>query len=163
MKKIFVSCIFFPVFAIAQTTEMVGPSVPADFYLQQQIQAVDMEQGRLYREQQDRLAKENALREQQARQVAQEKARAQAAAAKRQAAIDAERAQWRTADREAYIARKAAEAKLAEEQVKTEIGRQKAITDVIQSEADATRNVSEGERDLRKGIGEGAKKVSWWK
>jgi hypothetical protein len=40
--------------------------------------------------------------------------------------------------------------------------REDASTDVVQSRADATRNVSEGERDLRSGMGKGAAKSGGW-
>jgi hypothetical protein len=50
---------------------------------------------------------------------------------------------------------KAAKAKRADDYIDQDLGRQKAQTDVIQSEADATRNVSKGAQDMMTGVGAG--------
>jgi len=50
----------------------------------------------------------------------------------------------------------AARAARAKEYVDADLAKQKAETDVIQSNADATRNVSEGMKELQTGIGKGA-------
>jgi hypothetical protein len=50
----------------------------------------------------------------------------------------------------------AARAARAKEYVDADLAKQKAEADVIQSNADATRNVSEGMKELQTGIGKGA-------
>lgn len=60
---------------------------------------------------------------------------------------------------------KRARAARADEYVTQELNREKAATDAVQSSADAARNISEGEKELRSGIGKGAeaKGKSWFK
>ncbi len=59
----------------------------------------------------------------------------------------------------------AAKAARANEILDAELAEKKASTDVIQSNADATRNVSEGTKELQTGIGKGAEAAggSWFK
>ena len=67
--------------------------------------------------------------------------------------------------READLAMKKAKAKRADDFAQSELNREKAKTDVIQSEADATRNISEGSKNLQTGQGQGAAKANsgWFK
>jgi len=67
--------------------------------------------------------------------------------------------------READLAMKKAKAKRADDFAEQALNREKAQTDVIQSEADATRNISEGSKNLQTGQGQGAAKANsgWFK
>lgn len=67
--------------------------------------------------------------------------------------------------READLAMKKAKAKRADDFAQQELNREKAKTDVIQSEADATRNLSEGGKNLLTGQGQGAANANsgWFK
>jgi hypothetical protein len=64
--------------------------------------------------------------------------------------------------RRAALEKEKARAKRSNEYIDQELKREGAVTDVVQSQADATRNVSQGEKDLRSGIGKGAAKSGWF-
>ncbi|MBK7491750.1 MAG: DUF5384 family protein [Nitrosomonas sp.] len=68
-------------------------------------------------------------------------------------------------ERKLELQRKSKRANREDDFIDQELNRGKAVTDVIQSEADATRNASEGARDLMKGVGQGAanKNKDWFK
>ena len=59
-------------------------------------------------------------------------------------------------ERKADLATKRARADRANDYIDKELSREDAKTDVIQSGADANRNIGEGARELMKGIGKGA-------
>lgn len=61
-------------------------------------------------------------------------------------------------DRKADIATKRARADRSNDYIDRELSREDAKNDVIKSNADANRNLSEGGRDMMKGIGKGAAK-----
>lgn len=61
-------------------------------------------------------------------------------------------------ERRIEIAEKKAKAARVNEFLDQDLNRQKAQTDVVQSEADSTRNLSEGAKDMMKGVGKGAEK-----
>jgi hypothetical protein len=61
-------------------------------------------------------------------------------------------------ERRIELAEKKAKAARVNEFLDQDLNRQKAHTDVVQSEADATRNISEGAKDMMKGVGKGAEK-----
>jgi len=68
-------------------------------------------------------------------------------------ALEMEQTRVKVEETKAMSAARAARAK---EYVDADLAKQKAETDVIQSNADATRNVSEGMKELQTGIGKGA-------
>lgn len=61
-------------------------------------------------------------------------------------------------ERRIELAEKKAKAARVNEFLDQDLNRQKAHTDVVQSEADSTRNLSEGAKDMMKGVGKGAEK-----
>ena len=67
-------------------------------------------------------------------------------------------------DRRLSLQEKKARADRANEYIDADLNREKARTDVVQSEADATRNVSQGQKELMTGAGKGAeaKGKSWF-
>lgn len=67
-------------------------------------------------------------------------------------------------DRKLSLQEKKARADRANEYIDVDLSREKARTDVVQSEADANRNVSQGQRELMTGAGKGAeaKGKSWF-
>lgn len=89
--------------------------------------------------------------------VANAKAKANAKAIENKIAYD-EDADLRKAEKDAKIAKFKAEAKLAERAQDVELKRYEAGTDVIQSSADATRNISIGKKNKMTGEGDGSAK-----
>ena len=95
----------------------------------------------------DRLA---LMRERQARE---EKERA------RNRAFEDEQRRLDLMDRKADIAARRARADRSNDYIDRELSREDAKTNVINSNADANRNLSEGSRDLMRGIGKGAERT----
>jgi hypothetical protein len=77
-------------------------------------------------------------------------------------ALEMEQKRAKVEETKAISAAKAARAK---DYVDADLSKQKAETDVIQSNADANRNISEGAKELQTGIGKGAEAAgkSWFK
>jgi hypothetical protein len=127
--------------------------------LQQQIDAVDRVN------QADIAAREQQQRQMQSEQrLAQQKrdAEIQQAKAHNQAYEDQER-ELQLEEQKTKLAVMKAKANRANDYIDQELNQEKAKTDVIQSDADANRNISQGEKSLMGGVGEGAaKKGSWW-
>lgn len=185
IKRLIVStCLLFGTVAIAQTQQEQLNNLNA---AQNQIQAAEQaRQAEMARQQyeaqqqaekraaQQRAQQQKAQAEQRALQQERE-ARAEQAARERQyeqqkdkereqAYQDKLRQQVLEA-RDAELAMKKAKAKRADDFAEQELNREKAKTDVIQSEADATRNISEGGKNLLTGQGQGAAKANsgWFK
>lgn len=64
--------------------------------------------------------------------------------------------------RRAALEKEKARAKRSNEYIDQELKREGAMTDVVQSQADAKRNVSQGEKEMMGGIGKGAAKSGWF-
>ncbi len=166
MKKI----LFVSFFLSAITSVYGQPS------LQDQINAVNNEQTRIVNEENRRRA--IAAQQEQDRQKAiaaqqEAQAKAQRAAAEarererlkdkaRNQTFEDENRQIDLELRRAALEKEKARAKRSNEYIDQELKREGAVTDVVQSQADATRNVSQGEKDLRSGIGKGAAKSGWF-
>lgn len=128
-----------------------------------------------------RIAKERELEKQRQTEIEKERLKARTAAAsaekakaERLAAAEAVKRQEASKDKERNQAHedelrqleieemkirlqeKRAKAARANEYIDQDLNREKAKTDVIQSEADSTRNLSEGSKEMLKGIGTGA-------
>jgi multidrug resistance efflux pump len=129
--------------------------------LQDQINAVNgayqsnqnAEQARIAEQQRQAAAaqaKRDAAAAEQARIAAKDKARNQAFEDE-QRALDLE-------ERKASVAGSRAHAKRANDYIDADLKKKNAQTDVIQSEADANRNISKGAGDMLSGVGKGAAK-----
>ena len=95
-------------------------------------------------------AKRDAAAAEQARIAAKDKARNQAFEDE-QRALDLE-------ERKASVTASKAQAKRANDYIDSDLKKKNAQTDVIQSEADANRNISKGAGDMLSGVGKGASK-----
>lgn len=128
-----------------------------------------------------RIAKERELEKQRQTEIEKEQLKARSAAAsaekakaERLAAAEAAKRQEASKDKQrnqAYedklsqleieelkirLQEKKAKAARVNDYIDQDLNREKAKTDVIQSEADSTRNLSEGSKEMLKGIGTGA-------
>lgn len=116
---------------------------------ERQQQAFELEKKRIESNQaieRERLA---AAREQQAR-AAKERARNQA--------YEDEQRRLDLMERKAEIAGRRARADRSNDYIDRELSREDAKTNVINSNADANRNLSEGGRDMLRGVGKGVEK-----
>ena len=66
-------------------------------------------------------------------------------------------------ERKAELATKRARADRSNDYIDRELSREDAKTNVVNSNADANRNLSEGGRDMLKGIGKGAERHGFGK
>ena len=144
--------------------------------MQDQINAVNNEQNRIVAEENRRRAiaaqqeqeRQKAIAAQQEAQMKAQKAAADARERERQKdkarnqTFEDENRQIDLELRKAALEKEKARAKRSNEYIDQELKREGAVTDVVQSKADATRNVSEGEKDLRSGMGKGASKSGWF-
>lgn len=155
---------------------MMGLGVNAQSSLQDQINSVNNEQNRIVDEENRRRAiaaqqeqeRQRVIAAQQEAQMKAQRAAAEAREKERQKdkarnqTFEDENRQIDLELRKAALEKEKARAKRSNEYIDQELKREGAVTDVVQSKADATRNVSEGERDLRSGIGKGASKNGGW-
>jgi hypothetical protein len=95
-------------------------------------------------------AKRDAQAAEQARIAAKDKARNQA--------FEDEQRMLDLEERKASVAASRAQAKRANDYIDADLRKKGAQTDVIQSEADANRNISKGAGDMLSGVGKGAAK-----
>ena len=144
--------------------------------LQDQINAIHNEQNKINVEESRRRAiaaqqeqdRQKILADQQEAQLKVQ--RAAAAARERERLSDKARNQSyedenRQIDlelRRAALEKEKAKAKRSNEYIDQELKREGAMTDVVQSQADAKRNTSQGEKEMMSGIGKGAAKSGWF-
>lgn len=96
--------------------------------------------------------KAEAIARQQRDQYAKEKQRNQA--------YEDEQRRMALEEKRLELDMKKARVKRADDFIDSELNREKARTDVVQSEADATRNVSQGAKNMMTGIGKGEENKS---
>lgn len=96
--------------------------------------------------------KAEAIARQQREQYAKEKQRNQA--------YEDEQRKMLLEEKRLELDMKKAKVKRADDYIDSELNREKARTDVVQSEADATRNVSQGAKNMMTGIGKGEENKS---
>ena len=160
---------------------LLVPTITQADYLTDQINAVDRVHQQGIQRQNDEIqrARDSAIQQQKEERMARERIEAKRIAAyreqqQRNAAATKARNEERLSDKRRYqnqededraielenkrleLQMKRAKAARADEYVTQDLGREKATTDVIQSNADANRTVSQGEKELRTGIGKGA-------
>lgn len=134
---------------VAQERERERQEQAARAEKERQQQAFELEKKRIDANQaieKERLA---AQREQQAR-AARERARTQA--------YEDEQRRLDLMERKADLATRRAKADRSNDYIDRELSREDAKTNVINSNADANRNISEGGRDMLKGVGKGVER-----
>lgn len=135
-------------------------------YMRQQEQQAAAERAKRAEEQ--AIAQKQRESEEAHRRAASEKAEAAArqqreAVAKekqRNQAYEDELRKMALEEKQLELQTKKAKVKRADDYIDQELNREKARTDVIQSEADATRNVSTGAKNMMTGIGKGEENKS---
>jgi hypothetical protein len=140
------------------TTFSLGASAQT---MAEQLQAMRAEQNRVKAE--EDIKTRQVLAEQEARKrAAQERDREQQALADRDRAraraYEDEQRRLDLAERKADISMRRARAERSNEFIDRELSREDAKNNVINSNADANRNISEGGRDMLKGIGKGVER-----
>ena len=116
---------------------------------ERQQQAFELEKKRIEANQAIEKQRLDAAREQQAR-AAKERARTQA--------YEDEQRRLDLMERKAELAARRARADRSNDYIDRELGREDAKNNVINSNADANRNLSEGGRDMMRGIGKGVER-----
>lgn len=135
-------------------------------YMRQQEQQAAAERAKRAEEQ--AIAQKQRESEEAHRRAASEKA--EAAARQQREAVAKEKQRNQTyedelrkmalEEKQLELQTKKAKVKRADDYIDQELNREKARTDVIQSEADATRNVSTGAKNMMTGIGKGEENKS---
>ena len=116
---------------------------------ERQQQAYELEKKRIEANQAIEKQRLDAAREQQAR-AAKERARTQA--------YEDEQRRLDLMERKADLAGRRARADRSNDYIDRELSREDAKTNVVNSNADANRNLSEGGRDMLRGVGKGVER-----
>ena len=116
---------------------------------EKQQQAFELEKKRIDANQSIEKERLAAAREQQAR-AAKERSRTQA--------YEEEQRRLDLMERKAALATRRAKADRSNDYIDRELNREDAKTNIVNSNADANRNLSEGGRDMLKGIGKGVER-----
>jgi len=136
-----------------------------EYMRQQEAQAAEERARRVeeqvrQQKQRDEEEKRRRIASEKAEAIAKEHREQVAKERQKKEAYDDEFKKMAIEERQLELQVKKAKVKRADDYIDQELNREKARTDVIQSEADATRNVSTGAKNMMTGIGKGEENKS---